>query len=806
MVHLISNKEFKTEVPILHPETYAYSVYWKEQLNNVRAGLWVSGKWMPGRLYYYVNFHHISMNKGKRSTQKTFSFPDLRDIEWILFRLYEEARGFSGWDSDEEYTSLEEFNNESPDNYDRLRILYPEIYSEVHGRYKAYISAREALNQIHDYNKGIPIYANQAKNFMFMSGRGVGKSMFLSAIILHEWLFKGKPPIHKYMDRDFILQLKDTKTSVIAGAADSKKINETMKKVRDAFSRIPGEYKYSTGKQEKEPAPFTLKYTGNFESEVKANYKEKEGNVWNKNAGSASQIRVISFMDNEFAVQGDRNNLIVMEEVGHFKNLIACYNSMVHNMIQDTTRKFGTMVLTGTGGDAGPGGSTLDAQYMFYNPEAFNLLVHNDEWENRGKIATFLPTWMGLNHHRNDEGIINKEAAQKELNADLEKLKRTLDRNLYEKEVTYKAQVPSEVFLMTDGNIFPLTELKEHLDRLERDNVFNLIEKPVLLKYDQNGLNGISYDILQKGKAQPINMYPWPENFSKEGCPVIYEFPIDEDGKVPDDLYVIGHDPFRTNAENGSLAATIVMKTNRYAHKYGHNEIVAVYYGRPFEGRDASNEVLLKLALFYNAKVMFENNVGNVKDYFEKKKRLDLLYKRPTTVLTNKDANLSSTEYSDYGYPLSNQKYKMEALQYVRTMLLEERGRENINKQIITYDRNGKRRVIEVVESQGEENIKVVRNLDRIYDRRLLQELINYNLDGNFDAVHGFAGCVLAIEESFRKKTISMSMKEMDNQMNFLRDNKKLFNQSSNQMMAIRTMKERYKHTHIEQKTLADVL
>ncbi len=811
MDHLISNKEFKVEVPKLHPSTFQYRQYWKEQLFRVRAGMWASGKFMPGRLYYYTNFHHIWMNKkisgGRRSSQKTFSLPDLRDIEWMLFRYYEEARGFSGWDKDEEYTSLNLMNEELPENYERIRAQYPEVYSEYHGCFKKYMSPREALERIHEYDKGIPIYNNQAKNFMFMSGRGIGKSMFLTAIMLHEWLFRGNPPIHKYMSLDDKMSYKDSKTSIIAGAGDSKKIGETMKKVSDAFKRLPGKYEYPDGKKVK-PSPFALQYTGNFESEIIHRYKEKEGNTWNKEAGSGSKIRSLSFMDNAFVGQGDRNNLIVLEELGHFKNLIASYNAMVHNMIRDTTYKFGTMVMTGTGGDM-EGGSTLDAQYMFYNPDTFHLLSFVDEWENRGKIATFIPSYMGLNHWRDDEGNIDFESAKRELDANLENCKKTMDRSLYEKELTYKARVPSEVFLMSDGNIFPVIELKEHLAEMERNNIFEQIEKPVSLYYDQNGLNGVNYKLLQKGDALPVNTYPWKDDLSKEGCPVIYEFPIEEEGKVPDDLYVIGHDPFRTDSANGSFAATIVYKTNKYLAKYGSNQIVAVYYGRPFEGREASNEILLKLALFYNAKVMFENNVGNVKDFFEKRKRLDLLYKRPTTVMTNKDNSASSNAFIDYGYPLSNQKNKMEVLQYIKSNLLEERGRENIKKEIVTYDRAGKRKVIEVTESvstKEEENQIIIRNLNRIYDRRLLQELINYNLDGNFDAVHAFAGCILAIEDNFRKKTISMALKDQKEEMNFLRDNSKLFGNSTSRMMALQTMREKYKDIKIEQKTLADVL
>ena len=73
---------------------------------------------------------------------------------------------------------------------------------------------------------------------------------------------------------------------------------------------------------------------------------------------------------------------------------------------------------------------------------------------------------------------------------------------------------------------------------------------------------------------------------------------------------------------------------------------------------DLLNGPLYKLSLFYgNAKIYFENAVGNVKDYFEKIKRLDLLARQPVNVL-NRKASFNTTESVVYGYPMSNEKIK----------------------------------------------------------------------------------------------------------------------------------------------------
>jgi hypothetical protein len=137
-------------------------------------------------------------------------------------------------------------------------------------------------------------------------------------------------------------------------------------------------------------------------------------------------------------------------------------------------------------------------------------------------------------------------------------------------------------------------------------------------------------------------------------------------GKTPEGLYIVCHDPYRIDsAEGESLSATIVIKTKKYFRQYGHDEIVAVYYGRPSQGREVVNENLMKLGMFYNAKVHFENNVGNVKEYFEKMKKLSMLAKSPTTILSKK-ASFDQGEQTNRGISISNQHIKEEALSYVR--------------------------------------------------------------------------------------------------------------------------------------------
>ena len=363
---------------------------------------------------------------------------------------------------------------------------------------------------------------------------------------------------------------------------------------------------------------------------------------------------------------------------------------------------------------------------------------------------------MGLDQFKDKNGVTNFEQGRKYLAKERKKLSSTRGSSLtLRNHIIYHPWVPSEIFLVDQGNIFPTAEIQKRLMEIKSQDILAKLEKKVELVYNANATstNGVDYKLDLGNKLTPINEFPW--NYTtREGCPVIYEFPIidPETGKVPEDMYIIGHDPVRTDDPSGpSLASIYVLKTAKYATRYGHNEIVASFVGRPFQGRNAVNDILLKLSLFYgNAKIFFENMVGNVKEYFEKKKKLSLLARQPKTVLTTK-ASFSTRDPLVYGYPMSNQKIKIEGLHYVRDWLLEERGE----------DADG----------------RVYRNIDFIPDQGLLQELMAFNMDGNFDRVMGFVGCIIGIEESYNKLK-EESTKPKDDSLDFILNNSSLFGKS----------------------------
>lgn len=575
------------------------------------------------------------------------------------------------------------------------------------------------------------------------NSRGFGKSYSVGVgIILHEWLFDGQT---KYIPA--AEQKVAPKSVTVVGAGDGKYSTDLLLKTSFALDFLPGNQQIGNKYY---PCPFTKKFKGswNTNNNIIAKYKKKVGGEW-KNLGTFSEIKHRSFKDNPFAANGIRAGAMIFEEIGMFDNLIAARNASVECQ-QDGAIKFGSMMFLGTGGDMDRG--TIDASIMFNDPEGFNLLQFDDVWENRGKIGYFVPAYRGLNQYKDENGFTIEEPARQYLEGVRKTLRESKSgSSAIDEELQNRPLVPSEVFLTKKGNLFPIDSLRKRQVSLESDDNYKLLEKPIELFFDKELPGGVGYKLDLESNLRPLNNFPLTDKqkSNRNGCVVIYEFPIEIDGVVPKDMYLIGHDPYASDDPDGeSLGAIYVIKNKKYISK-GYDEIVASFIGRPEQGRWVVNENLYKLSLFYGGcKIYFENIRGNTLEYFEKIRRLDLLAAQPETILNKKSATRKSGS-TIYGYPMSNDKMKAEGVLYLRDWLVEERG----------------------TGVKGE----VIRNLDLIPDKALLQELIAFNYTGNFDRVMAFMGCMFGLEESHNRYVRHVDS-DTKNTLDFLHNNRLIRN------------------------------
>lgn len=215
-LHINNRKNFIIkEIPIINPASRKYLTFWEEQTRRCIDGFWSideagievdisqekpefpqSNNWryMPPVCYFYVNFGTILVKKiGAASGAKIPAKPNLDDVEWEFNYNWIEARGFSGFEFDEEY-SCNRFllDNLSDDelilkcldkNGDKIDYLYNN-YFKPNGDRKTYMAVRQYIRQLFKKPLGRPIYANIPKNLMLLGTRDGGKDLFENQIVI----------------------------------------------------------------------------------------------------------------------------------------------------------------------------------------------------------------------------------------------------------------------------------------------------------------------------------------------------------------------------------------------------------------------------------------------------------------------------------------------------------------------------------------------------------------------------------------------------------------------------------------------
>ena len=231
-----------------------------------------------------------------------------------------------------------------------------------------------------------------------MGPRGFGKSYSIgSGVITHEFLFDSK------------LSSEDKSVAnIIVGAGHTNFSKGLLLKVNECMDMLPGAQKINNLLY---PSPFSSQTTGSLQpsKSLVAEYEVQVGKKW-ETTGSRSFIKHVSYADNPYAGQGDRNTLMVYEEFGMFNNVLDCHYAAESNMILDNV-KFGVGIYLGTGGAMESGG-TAGAREMFYHPEKYNALSYQDEYESRGTIGRFITAYLNRSDFKNEEGVTDIEKAK----------------------------------------------------------------------------------------------------------------------------------------------------------------------------------------------------------------------------------------------------------------------------------------------------------------------------------------------------------------------------------------------------------
>jgi hypothetical protein len=598
---MITNEQFVLkDIPKFHAISQRYDrlSYWKPEKRKCIEGLWSSGKWMPGTLYFYINFYTIRFEDESGASRK-LGRPWLRDIEWDKAYVYEEAMGFSGFSGDTLHTCNRWYGPE------RDRAIKYGWITEADASSKIYIPAREYLRRIHPGDLGKPLYHNQAKNIMDLEARGGGKSYWASALIMHNFLFDGAYDYDKYLDNK---RANSPLTSdTVVGAIESKYSDDLLKKVKIAMEHLPDK---QTINGELYPSPLFVGYSGSLSS----------GKTLTSSVGSVINHR--TFMDDPLAANGTRPNRAFIEEVGFMNNVIEVWGALESTQASADNKSLVIYAL-GTGGLTSHGAVTFTKE-IFNNPEEFNCLVFEDTWENKGKIGYFLPATHTINKFKyGPDKITNAEKAQEYVDEAIEAARKSGNRRRYMAEIINKPSKPSDIFLTVEGNFFPIDDLRERLGEIESNKRILDASWKVEFYISQGKVDW-------KVSEKPVlREFPHRRGDILDTAIEVYELPKeDSSGKPPYGRYIASLDPVDNDGGDDtehSLLSGFVMDS-------WTDRIVAEYTGRTKITEDFY-EQWRRCLIYYNALCNYERNLKGFYPHMRNTTSLHYLCDQPAVLM-----------------------------------------------------------------------------------------------------------------------------------------------------------------------------
>lgn len=688
--------------------TGEYKSFWDEELRRCKEGYKVGDCKITGNHYFYLNYCRILRVVGGSndfleydedyddvSADKEMMFPDFWDMDYEYFWWVNIARyGVLGKNSQcrEMMTKKEIADFEARRlNKEQLRDLKEDI---LYNRLKLKLRAH-------------PDWLNGGHYMIVAKARRKGFSYKNSSMMINTY---------NTVKNSFCLY----------GAAQDK--------YTDEGKRFANEY---LGFLNEHTAWGKRREFQNTKDYKRASFKKIEDGKETE-AGYMSEIKFLTYGSDTEGTRGKSAHLILFEEAGTFPALLEVWGA-ARPSLEAGRRVVGLGVMFGTGGKM----SSKKGEFakVFYNPMFYNMMPFENIWDDgmRGQYCGFyFPAHWNLEGNIDSQGNSDFDGAMKWIIDTRKKLINTaVNADEYQKYIIEYPICPQESFLTEESKVFNIPKLHEQLKRVVTEGLQQKKGICVSLRYANEGRSVKAMPILN-GEANPITEYDISNRSDLTGCPIIYEYPIED---PPKGLYRIGYDPYRqddSTARDKSLAAIIVYKGSM-AEDRTRNIVVAEYVGRP-ETCDDCDEMALKLAILYNAEVMYENDVRHTETYFTRRHKLQYLALQPINTVSSVVKNPNRSR--KYGCSLGSKQMKDAGEKYLKKWLTD----------VIGYDDDG----------------NDVTTVDRIYSVGLLQELIRYYRDGNFDRVCAMFQIMFQLQDEelgkeysrkeVTKKTMSMEL------------------------------------------------
>lgn len=447
--------------------------------------------------------------------------------------------------------------------------------------------------------------------------------------------------------------------------------------------------------------------------------------------GFKSEIIGVTLKDNPDVVRGKAGKLIIFEEAGSFSELGAAWQIARPSVEQDGMA-FGTMIAFGTGGDEDSHFETL--KDMFYNPDGYNCIGFDNIWDETPsdkKCGFFIPQYTNMDfrddagnriYMDNDGNTLRRKSVEYILAERRKVIENATNSVAVDRYVAEHCITPQEACLEFGGNIFPKKELQEQLAKIRINKSLSNMKQVGDLVWEADG--SLKWIIKKHGD---ITHYPLKKDDDPTGSIVIWEHPMKD---APIGLYILGVDPYdHDQSGTNSLGSTFVYKRFQDFENY-YDIIVAEYTGRPSTAEEYY-ENLRKLAVYYNGRIMYENERKGLFPYFTAKHCDYLLADQPDII-------------SDI----------------VGNTKVQRKKGCHMNKQIKQWGEGL------IKDWLNEEQAPGKKNLHNILSEPLLEELISYNDTGNFDRVMALMQVMIYREQLYNLK-VKEKKKENKNRVLF---------------------------------------
>ena len=437
--------------------------------------------------------------------------------------------------------------------------------------------------------------------------------------------------------------------------------------------------------------------------------------------GTKNLVLGVAVKDDPNKPRGKRSVFIAGEEFGAFPKISDTYNVMLPS-VREGNKAFGMMALIGTGGSEGNDFS--GAMEMIYKPKGYHILGLPNVWDkvNKGigESIFFFPAYVNRAGCYDENG--NSDVSKALLEVCMNRYNAKYNTSDPMQVVRTKAEDPitiQDAIMRRDNTIFPVADLIERIGELdanpnEYDDVY----------VGQMHLKADGTPYFKPSRDKSLREFPHKGN-KHEGAVEIIKMPEkNRDGKVFAGRYIAGLDPI-----DNDLARSTTSLISFFILDLWTDQIVAEWTGR-LDMSDDGYEVCRRMAIFYNAKICYENNKKGPYSYF---KTMNSLYLLAPNLEFLKDRDKVKGE--NYG----NTAYGVNAGTFVNDF-----ARERLN--------NWFRKPVKRVVVQNGQEVEVTKmNLYYCRSRALLQEASQWNPDGNFDRVSAMGMLMLYREEMLIK-------------------------------------------------------